>query len=144
MLRLLVDRKWKKDTYTIGRLYVNGELWCNTLEDKDRGLTSKMKTEDIKKIKVYEETAIPTGKYQVTYSYSPRFKRYLPRVNDVPCYTGILIHNGSTDKNTSGCILVGENKIKGKLVNSTYWMNKVCEKIKEAVNHGEIVSLEII
>lgn len=143
MLRLLVDRKWKKDTYTIGRLYVDGVLWCNTLEDKDRGLTSKMNTEDIKKIKVYGETAIPTGKYQVTYSYSPKFKRYLPRVNDVPCYTGILIHNGSTDKNTSGCVLVGENKIKGQLVNSTYWMNKLCERIKEAVNHGEIVMIEI-
>lgn len=144
MLRLLVDRKWKKDTYTIGRLYVDGVLWCNTLEDKDRGLTSKMNTEDIKKIKVYGETAIPTGKYQVTYSYSPKFKRYLPRVNDVPCYTGILIHNGSTDKNTSGCVLVGENKIKGQLVNSTYWMNKLCERIKDAVNHGEIVTIEII
>lgn len=144
MLRLRVERKWKKDTYTIGRLYVNDELWCNTLEDRDRGLESSMPTEEIKKIKVYGETAIPTGKYVVTYSYSPRFGRYLPRVQNVKCFTGILIHNGSTDKNTSGCILVGVNSIVGELTNSTFWMNKLCDKIKDAVNHGKIVTLEIL
>ena len=144
MLRLRVDRKWKKDTYTIGRLYVNDELWCNTLEDKDRGLKSTMPTEEIKKIKVYGETAIPTGKYQITYTYSPKFRRYLPLVNDVRCFTSIRIHQGNTAKDSSGCILVGSNTAVGKLTSSTIWLRKLCDRIRDAINHGEIVTLEII
>ena len=64
-LELLVDRKYKKETYTIGNLYVDGEWFCNTLEDKDRGLKSSMSLEEVERLKVYAETAIPTGRYVV-------------------------------------------------------------------------------
>ena len=73
-MKLLVDRKWKKDTYTIGNLYVNGKLFCNTLEDKDRGLKKTDSLATIKSKKVYAETAIPTGTYTVTLNItSPKY-----------------------------------------------------------------------
>ena len=75
-LELLVDRKYKKETYTIGNLYVDGEWFCNTLEDKDRGLKSSMSLEELNKIKVYAETAIPAGRYKVIMDVvSPKYNR---------------------------------------------------------------------
>lgn len=65
------------------------------------------------------QTAIPTGNYKIIVNLSPKFKRNLPRLIDVPGFDGILIHRGNTDKDTSGCILIGENKVVGKVINST-------------------------
>lgn len=128
-MKLLLDRKYKKATYTIGRLYVNGEFLCNTLEDKDRGLSDEDSLDKIKKIKVPSETAIPTGTYKITLNVvSPSFskKAYyknfcggrLPRLLNVKGFDGILIHKGSTDKDSAGCILVGDNTMVGKVLNS--------------------------
>lgn len=144
MLRLTVDRAWKKADYTISRFYVNGERWCECLEDTDRGLKSSMPTEEIKAKKVYGKTAIPSGKYMVTFTYSPKFRKYLPLVNDVKCFSGIRIHAGNTNKDTEGCILLGKNSKVGMVTNSTYWTDKLIGAIKNAVDHGEIVMLEIL
>lgn len=118
-----------KDEYTIGRLYVDGEYFCDTLEDKSRGLRYDMSLDEIQSIKVKGKTAIPTGVYRVTLDVvSPKFSKYekyksidgkLPRLVDVPQYSGVLIHCGNTAKDTDGCILVGKNKVKGKVVEST-------------------------
>lgn len=76
---ITIDRAWKKDGYTISRMYVNGNLFgCNTLEDTDRGLLQDMQLEEIKKKKVYGKTAIPRGIYECVYTYSNRFKKMLP------------------------------------------------------------------
>lgn len=128
-MKLLLDRKYKKATYTIGRLYVNGEFLCNTLEDKDRGLSDEDSLDKIKKIKVPSETAIPTGTYKITLNVvSPSFskKAYyknfcggrLPRLLGVKGFEGILIHKGNSDKDSAGCILVGDNTMVGKVLNS--------------------------
>ena len=77
ILEILVDRKWKKSTYTIGRMYLDGEFFCNTLEDRDRGLTSEMSLIEINGRKVMHETAIPSGTYEVSLDYvSPKFSQY--------------------------------------------------------------------
>ena len=144
MLKVLLDRRWAKPDYSIGRWYVNGELWCNTLEPTDRGLVSSMSTEEIKKIKVKGKTAIPKGKYQITMSYSPKFKRYLPLINDIKCFSRVLVHVGNYPKDTEACVLLGKNNKVGMVSNSTYWVNKFVEKVNETINHGEIVTLEII
>lgn len=144
MLKCLLDRKWAKPNYSIGRWYVNGELWCNTLEPTDRGLYSYMSTEEIKKIKINGKTAIPKGKYQITMSYSPKFKRYLPLINDIKCFSRVLVHIGNYPKDTEACILLGKNDKVGMVSNSTYWVNKFVEKVNEAINRGEMVTLEII
>lgn len=98
-MELLLDRILMGDRRTIGRLLVDGERLCYTLEDRVR--------ED--GVKVYGETAIPEGRYEIAMTYSPRFKTVLPLLLKVPGFEGIRIHAGNTEKDTEGCILVGFN-----------------------------------
>lgn len=131
---LTLDRKYKLPTYTIGKLYIDGEYFCNTLEDKDRGLTDNMAVSEISKIKIKKETAIPTGTYKVTITYSNRFKKNMPLINDVKGFEGIRIHSGNTDKDTEGCILVGFNKVKGNVINSRDTYNKLFSILSKSNN----------
>ena len=124
-MELTLKRIAKKDTYTIGKLYVDGEYFCDTLEDKDRGLTSDMSLEDIKKVKVYGQTAIPSGRYRVTMNMSSRFKKVMPLLLYVPGFDGIRIHSGNTAADTQGCILLGQNKVVGKVINSRIYTDKL-------------------
>lgn len=134
-MELTLIRKYKKETYTIGNLYINGEFFCNTLEDKDRNLSSDMSLDEIKKIKVYGETAIPVGTYKVDMNtISPTFKDRvwakpydgkLPRLLDVPGYEGVLIHVGNYPHETLGCILVGKNSVKGMVTDSKNIFNEL-------------------
>lgn len=153
-MKLLLDRKYKCSTYTIGKLYIDGEYFCDTCEDKDRGLSSDMSIDEITKIKISSETAIPTGIYEITMKVqSPKFKTYkqyafcngyLPRLLDIPCFDGILIHIGNTSKSSAGCILVGENKKKGQVINSTVTFKKLYPILKKASDNGEKIEIEII
>ena len=131
---LTLDRKYKLPTYTIGKLYIDGEYFCDTLEDKDRGLTDDMTVSEISKIKIKNETAIPTGTYKITITYSNRFKKNMPLINDVKGFEGIRIHSGNTDKDTEGCILVGFNKIKGNVINSRDTYNKLFSILSKSNN----------
>ena len=119
MIKLRLERLYKGSKYTIGKLYINDEYFCDTIEDIDRGLKSSMSIEYIKKKKVYAETAIPTGTYKIEMTYSSKFKRILPLLVDVKGFSGIRIHRGNTEKDSSGCIVIGENKVKGRVINST-------------------------
>ncbi|NLZ94625.1 MAG: hypothetical protein GX921_02220, partial [Bacteroidales bacterium] len=110
-MKLKLIRKYKCPNYTIGHLYINDKYFCDTLEDKVRQLDS---IED----KIKHKTAIPEGKYKVVVTMSPKFKRLLPLLLNVPFFEGIRIHRGNDENDTSGCIIVGENKIKGKVINS--------------------------
>lgn len=131
---LTLDRKYKLPTYTIGKLYIDEEYFCDTLEDKDRGLTDDMTVSEISSIKIKKETAIPTGTYKVTITYSNRFKKNMPLINDVKGFEGIRIHSGNTDKDTEGCILVGFNKIKGNVINSRDTYNKLFSILSKSNN----------
>lgn len=126
-LELTIERRWFKHTYCIGRLSVEGIELCDTLEDKDRELTKEMGSAKVYLKKVYGSTAIPTGRYEVKLSVSPKFKtrswaaRYgglVPEVLDVPGFSGIRLHPGSNCSETYGCPLVGENRVVGGLVHS--------------------------
>ena len=132
---LEVKRLYKKDTYTIGVLMVDGEKFSDTLEDKVRDLKSEKK--------VYGETAIPAGKYKVVMSMSSKFKRVMPYLENVPQFTGIMIHPGNTIKDTLGCILVGENKKKGQLVNSRKYSDELNKRNNEAIERKEQVWIEV-
>lgn len=152
-MELLVDRKWKKETYTIGKLYVNGVEFSDTLEDKDRGLTSNMSPEDIKKKKVYGETAIPTGDYTVSLTYSPKFAtrswgiRYngkVPQINNVNGFSGVRIHPLNKPNDTYGCIGIGRNSAKGVITDSSKYYFKLLDNyIIPALKKGETISLTI-
>lgn len=138
-MELNVKRIARKDGYTIGRLFINNEYFCDTLEDTDRGLKDTMQVNEILAKKVKAQTAIPTGKYDVILSFSPRFKRVLPLLLSVKGYEGVRVHAGNTNKDTEGCLLVGENKAKGQVINSRATLEKLmsilldCEKRKEKV-----------
>ena len=129
-----VKRVAFKKSYTIGKLYVDGKYVCDTLEDRDRGLDDTMNVEDIKKKKVYGETAIPYGTYKVSITYSNRFKKMLPLIENVKGFSGIRIHSGNTAKDSLGCILVGENKEVGKVINSRKTFDVLFDLIKNEKN----------
>ena len=153
-MKLLLKTVSKRDTYTIGKLYVDGVYLCDTLEDTSRGLTQDMKECEISKIKVHGNTAIPTGTYKITLDIiSPKFSKYkqykfcggkLPRLLDVPGFEGVLIHIGNTPKDTEGCILVGENKVIGGVINSTVYFKKLYSLLLEASNNKEEITIEKI
>lgn len=124
-MELLLKRIFRGDKYTIGRLYIDGNYYCDVLEDTDRGLSNDMSEEEIKRIKIYGRTAIPKGTYKVEVTYSPKFKRYLPILLNVKGYTGIRIHSGNSHEDTLGCLLVGFNKEKGKVLNSRVTSDKL-------------------
>lgn len=154
-MEIKIKRIAKRETYTIGKMYIDGVYFCDTLEDKDRGLKQTMTDAEIKKIKVSNETAIPTGKYRLLLNIkSPKFgdrqfyaqtcKGYVPRIDNVPCYSGVLIHCGNTDKDSSGCILVGENKVIGKVINSQKTFTKLMSQyLTPAKNIGVRVNITI-
>lgn len=132
-LELTLERRYRCDDYTIGKMKVGSVVTSDTLEDKDRGLTSDMSLAAIKLRKVFGKTAIPTGTYRVKLTYSPKFankswaKKYdglVPEILDVKGYSGVRIHPGNDQYDTEGCLLVGENKVKGKVINS---VAKYCE-----------------
>lgn len=152
-MEVKLKRIAKKEAYTIGKMYVDGEYVCDTLEDKDRGLTSNMSVAQICGVKIKGETAIPTGRYLVDMkTVSPRFggraqyqfcKGRLPRLCNTPGYQGVLIHCGNTAKDTEGCILVGENKAVGQVLNSTTMFRKLYPILKTADERGERIYITI-
>lgn len=135
-MKLRVERRFLKPGYTIGRMEVDGKYFCDTLEDRVRDLSREKK--------IPGETAIPAGIYDVVVNISPRFKRKLPRLLNVPGFEGILIHRGNTPEDTAGCILVGENKAKGKVINSTPYELRLTEMIERAQSAGESITIEIV
>ena len=137
---LTLERRWNKPTYVIGNLYDNkGNLICNTLEDTDRMLDWNMSTTTIKDIKVFGKTAIPTGTYEITYTYSPKFKCNMPLLNNVKGYLGVRIHPGNGPEDTEGCILVGKNNVVGKVTQSRATFMKLNDIIKAHIKSGEKV-----
>jgi hypothetical protein len=141
-MELKLKRIARKASYTIGRLYVDGQRFCDTIEDRDRSLRQDMARAAIKRIKVPGETAIPTGRYRVTLGVrSPRMSQkkayefcdgYVPRLINVPGFDGILIHIGNTARDSEGCILVGENREVGKVLNSTATFKRLYARLREA------------
>jgi len=96
------------EDYTAGKIYIDGEYFCDTLEDKTRDLNKDGDLNDEGEGKVYGETAIPYGIYEMILSWSPKFKKEMPLIIGVKHFEGIRIHSGNTVKDTLGCILVGE------------------------------------
>ena len=153
-MELVVDRKWKKQGYTISNLTIDGKWFCNVLEDTDRGLDDSMSITEIKKLKKPSITAIPRGTYEVTldvvspkYSTNAFYKQVcngkVPRLLNVKGFEGILIHAGNTNKDSAGCLLVGVNKVKGQVINSRETFTKLYKALKEGKDRGEKIIIKI-
>ena len=143
-MRILLQRHALKAGYTIGRMEINGRYFCDTLEDTDRGLRESMTEAEIAALKVKGATAIPTGTYRIDMqTRSPRFGRVLPRLVSVKGYSGVLIHSGNTADDTEGCILVGENRERGKVLNSRATLESLLVFLRAAQAEGEEIELTI-
>lgn len=140
-MQIVIWRKYRKAEYTIGRMYIDGVFFCNTLEDTDRGLMQGMNVGEILNTKVQGQTAIPVGDYKIQRTYSPRFKKLMPQIQNVKGFTGVRIHAGNTAKDTEGCPLVGDNTIKGALTNSRKRYNQFDTKLQVA---GGCAGLHIV
>lgn len=154
-MKLTLKRIAKRDTYTIGKLYVNGEWVADTVEDKDRGLTDKDSLSKIKATKVYAKTAIPLGTYKIAmgvispkFSQKPYYKSFcngrMPRLLNVKGFDGILIHKGSNADSSAGCIIVGKNTVVGGVTNSQYYFEKLYKLLDAAYKRGESIEIEIV
>ena len=126
-MQLVLERNASDVEATIGKLYIDDVFFCYTLEDVQRD------------VKIQNETAIPTGTYKVLITMSPKFKRLLPLLIDVPGFDGIRIHPGNTAKDTDGCILVGDSFTRDFVTNSVTTFNKLFDKIK-----GEDITITIL
>lgn len=142
-MELILIRKYKKENYCIGELYVNGVFFCNVLEDKVVDL-NKNGTFDCGELKIKGHTAIPYGIYEIDITYSPKFKRELPILLNVPHFEGIRIHRGNTPKDTEGCLIPGENKEIGKVLNSTKYEIELIKLIKQSKLKNEKITIKII
>ena len=156
ILDIVNDRIYTCDTYTIGKLYIDGEYFCDTLEDTDRDLTQDMSISEISNVKVHGETAIPKGTYIIDmntvspkYSQAKYAKQYsfcdakLPRLQNVPGFEGILIHIGNYPKDTEGCILIGKNTVKGAVMESTVTFNTFYPILRKAADEGKTIRITI-
>ena len=153
-MELKLVRTAKRDTYTIGHVYrwdKAEKRWvfiCDSCEDKDRGLDQSMSEANILKLKVKHKTAIPTGRYQLTldvvspkFAAKPLYKEFcggkIPRFKYVKGFNGICMHSGIDADSSSGCPIVGENKVVGKVVNSWATFKRFYQILKRAANNGE-------
>jgi hypothetical protein len=139
-MKLTLKRFHFADTYTMGKLFIDGKAFCDVIEDLNRDLNKDGDLKDANEGKVYGQTAIPFGTYKVEITMSARFKKELPLLIDVPEFEGIRIHAGNTAEDSHGCLLVGENKVKGKVINSVATMDKLMPILKSAKN----IEIEII
>lgn len=153
-MELKVKRKAFDKSYTIGDLYIDGNFFSNTIEDFDRGLTQDMPLEEIQAKKVYGKTAIPKGTYEIDMNtVSPKFKDRswakpyggkLPRLIGVKGFEGVLLHVGNTASDSSGCLLVGKNSIKGMVTDSTRTFHTLMSKyLLPAKVQGERITITI-
>lgn len=156
-MEIRVRRIALKDDYTIGKmeiLYPEGWRWvADTLEDRVRDINKDGDLNDAGEGKVYGETAIPYGRYEITMKVqSPKYsqrasyawcKGYLPRLLNVPHFDGILIHSGNDETHSSGCLLVGENKVKGQVINSMATLKRLVSILKHASDSGEKIWITI-
>lgn len=152
-MELKIKRALKEQKFTIGKLYIDGKYFCDTLEDRDRGLVQSQPLSEISRAKVYGETAIPAGKYALNMdTVSPKFRLrswaapyngIVPRIMDVPGFEGVLIHPGNKPEDTLGCILVGINKGYGQVLESTMVFHNLMRFLVKAHEKGELIHIVI-
>ena len=145
-MELKIIRKYLKENYTIGNLYIDDTFICNTIEDPIRELNDYNHDGDFDdegEGKIYGKTAIPAGRYKVKFTYSPKLKRRLPLISQVPGFSGIRIHGLKNAKWSEGCPGVGENKKPGELVNYKYWETIICQVVEKAIKQGRDIFITI-
>lgn len=143
-VKFKLHRRFFAPKYTIGTFFIDNVRYSDTLEDTNRDLNKDGKLSGEGEQKLYGLTAIPYGTYKVQLSYSPKFRRVLPEIIDVPHFVGIRIHAGNFPTDTDGCILLGENKIKGGLLSSSKYVDMLVSWMTVETLLGTTFELEIV
>lgn len=136
-MKLYLERAFLREKYTLGRLYVNDQYYCNTLEPPVRDYENGEE-------KVYGNSAIPKGEYEIMYRWSATYRRAMPYLKNVPYFTGVMIHMGNTVKDTKGCILVGLNLSVGKVWNSCATFRELDAEMYQAWKRKEKITIKIV
>ena len=142
-MKLELKRTFLGDKYTIGSLFINGVFFCNVLEDVVRDLNKDGDLNDAGETKVWGESAIPYGTYTVILTYSNRFKKVLPLLENVKGFEGIRIHQGNTAADTNGCLLVGKNTEVGRVTESKATFAKLMKRLVDATEMKETIFITI-
>ena len=156
-MELILKRIALRSEYTIGKLYVDGEYVCDTIEDTVRDLDKDGKFAN-GEVKIPGKTAIPYGRYEITmkvkspkysnfskYSWAKKYDGYLPRLLNVPHFDGVLIHVGNSALDSEACVLVGENKVVGKVINSVNTFRRLMDDyLVPAKKRNENIVITII
>ena len=156
-MELRLERIALRSEYTIGKLYVDGEYVCDTIEDTVRDLDKDGKFAN-GEVKIPGKTAIPYGRYEITmkvkspkysnfskYSWAKKYDGYLPRLLNVPHFDGVLIHVGNSALDSEACVLVGENKVVGKVINSVNTFRRLMDDyLVPAKKRNEKIAITII
>lgn len=134
-MELTLNRIFLGSSATIGELLINDKHLCDTLEDRVRPEGEK----------VYGKTAIPEGTYEVKLTHSPRFKKILPEILNVPNFSGIRIHTGNSSKDTEGCIIVGtwDGEKEDWVGSSKIAFDELMTLLEEATNNKEKVTITV-
>lgn len=136
-MKVIVERFIFNKTYTMSRVYVDGEFFSFALEPYDASITKETPVEDIKELKEKNgKIAVGLGEYELVYTWSNKYKKMLPLVKDTPGFSGVRIHSGNTSDDTRACLCPGKFLRNGyvcesratmtKLIN--YWKSKDFEK----------------
>ena len=153
-MKIEMKRIFSNGRYTISHIYAYGVYVCDTIEDTDRGWNNNMSDAYIRNNKVYAKSCIPVGEYNLTlnvvspkFVQKPYYKKFcdgkLPRILNVPGFDGILMHRGSTERDSAGCVILGYNKIKGQVVNSQEAFEKLYKILDEVNKRKEKITIEI-
>ena len=152
---ILIKRIYNCPTYCISHVYIDGSYICDAIEDTDRMLDDTMDEKYILSKKIKSKTAIPCGTYNILmnvispkFSLKPYYKKFcngrLPRFEKIKGFSGVLFHRGNTEKDSAGCIILGQNKIKGQVINSTMCFENFWNKLEVARKIGEKITCKII
>jgi hypothetical protein len=145
-VKLDVVRRWRTDEATIGTMLIDGEPFAYTLEDpvraKDDNGDGIIDANEVARVKIPEQTAIPAGTYMVLMHRSPKFGR-VPKILDVPGFTDILIHSGNKPSDTAGCVLVGLTRRRESIEQSKVALVDLIRRIEAAEKIGDSVWIEI-
>lgn len=134
-MKIVVKRLENSGDACTGDMYINGSYFCHTLEDMVRAPG----------VKVQDRTAIPAGTYRVIVNMSPKFKKPMPRLLDVPMFTGILIHSGNDAVDTRGCILVGSELCPGaeRIRGGSVVFPLLMSRLQHALTLGETINIQL-
>lgn len=144
-MEIVVRRTTRTAKSTIGQLAIPGNMFtCYTLEDQDRGLNKTMPIDEIQKAKVFGQTAIPSGRYQVIIDYSDHFGKDMPHICNVPDYAGVRIHSGNVPADTDGCLLLGLEYATDIVTSSREAFTQFYLVLKQAIDKGEDVYITIV